>query len=243
MQTVESREEPYRDYIWRVSRKDGDSRINYREFGDIVIHIIDGEYDSDRGGHIIYTERHDSEERDDLNWYEERAKGLIDQLQDDDNIQQCDACDCLYNRKVGVELYEQDLSWSDRHFFKHGLDPRYKAASTNENAETCVWTTGRIFDTVHVVTHLYDTNPFFDDEELVECESLVMTRGFDRSFPDEETRPFEEIHEKYMDIKRKTPRGRSSREKRKEMLELLDWVLKREDRFYTDSRFKPRHQR
>lgn len=233
MTIIESHEGTYRDYRWTIRWKELTSMTE--KYGDVVLSIFDDSYG-------IYTERHTSDETP-LSELKDRARDIISRIHDDENVGRCDACGGLYNRKADNQLYEQEFSWADRHIFTHGMDPRYKSAETNEQTRTCVWTTGRIFDTVHVVTHLRDTNPFYDDEELVNTDSLVMCRGFERVHEDGEVRPFEELQEKYLELKRKTPSGRSARERQKELLELLDWVLQREDRFYTDNRFKPRHLR
>lgn len=238
MTTIEKREGPHRGLTWRVKQQEEDeSTVNYREFGDISLRIVDSEYETDRGGVVLYTERHDSHERDDLDWYVDRAKSLIDQFHDDDNVKQCPACDTLYNVSIDHHRYERELTWSQRHIFHHGMDPRYRQTETREKSQTCVWTTGRVFDTMHMVTHLQETNPFFDDDELVACDSLVLTRGYDKTFPDEEPRSYEDIHEKYMAITRESPKGKHKRKKKKELLELLDWVLKREERYHTKGRF------
>jgi hypothetical protein len=229
----ETRDGTHRDHDWeiRVSERDETTA----QYGDVLVFIRDGTYGQ-------YSERHDSEFTT-LADLEARTRDLIDRLCDDDNIGKCDACGGFYNRRVDKRLYERELTWSDRHIFDGGMDPRYASHETREETKTCVWTTGRIFDTLHLVTHLNETNIFFDDDELVGTKSLVLCRGFERVHEDGATRPFDDVQEKYMDITRKTPRGRDSREKREEMLDLLDWVLKRADRFRTDSRFKYRHHR
>jgi hypothetical protein len=215
----------HEDTPWRDSDRYGDTNID----------LLDG-------NHIIYGERHHSE-RTTLDTLEQRLIDCIDMLCERDDIGQCDACNGLYIRTVDRELCEQTFSWADRHIFTHGLDPRYKAAPTTGRAQTCVYATGRLFDTLHIITHHWDVNPFYSDEQLVACESLNYARGLDRSRPDGEPRSFDEIDEKYMDITRVTPQGRDAREKREEMLDLLDWVLQRADRFRVGDRFKVRIHR
>lgn len=225
----------YRNINWKIRQTGELSERDVNRYGDILITLLDG----NKG---IYTERHWLDETS-LETLETRLKHCIGSIHDDENIEMCGACNQLYNRNVGSRIYEQELTWADRHIFKNGLDPRYKAVETYEHAETCVYTTGRIFDTIHTITHLWDVNPFYTDAELADTDSLVMTRGFSRTRPDGETRPFEALQEKYKELKRVNPDGRDNRDKRNDLLELLDWALKREDRFYTDRRFKYRHRR
>lgn len=233
MKIQTSREGTHRDYRWKLKVRSEGYELD--QFGDTTLHVFDGQYG-------IYIERHHSDATT-LKELEQRVTSLIDDIHDDENIGQCSACDCLYNRTVNNQVYEQDFSWADRHIFTHGMNPRYKAAPTDEAAETCVYSTGFLFDTIHVITHFWDTNPFFSDEELVECNSLVITQGFERTTPDGTVRSFDELQEKFEEIKHTTPDGNDNREKRDDLLELLDWTLKREDRFRTNRRFKYKHHR
>lgn len=232
----DSYEGTYRGLEWRI-RYGGRDEKYYKQYGDISFSIP-----SDTNPCNLYYEGHYFEKTS-IDELQERIESAIDAIHDEENVQQCEACGNLYNRDVKRGRYEQELSWADRHFFKHGIDPRYKRAESYEHAETCVYTSGWIFDTLHVITHFWETNPLYEDEELVACESLASTRGFQRVREDGEPRSFEELQEKYMEITRAQADGRDNREKKKEMLELMDWVLKREDRFYTSNRFRYRRFR
>ena len=174
MTVREIRNGSHRNHKWEIRQRESDELTE--KYGDVILTICDGSLGQ-------YTERHDSAHAT-LTELESRAVSLINQLCEDDNVGKCTACGGFYNKRVNQLQYEHTLTWSDRHIFTHGMDPPYKQHSAHEETETCVWTTGRIFDALHVVTHLKETNLLFDEEELAECDSLVSCRGYNRAADD-----------------------------------------------------------
>lgn len=181
----------------------------------------------------LYSERH-TLEKISIPELKERCKTIISLIQTDENIKICNACGFLYTTRENRVNCEQSFSWMDRHVFTHGMNPRYKSVNQNNESKTCIYSTGFLFDTIHIVTHLDSVNPIFTHDELVNNESLVMAKGYEKDIEDGSARSYEEIQQKYDEIKRMNINRIDDKERKNDLLNILDWVQKRNDTFKTD---------
>ncbi len=149
------------------------SSENKDKYGNVTINIT-------KDNISLYAENHilDKTSFDEL---EKRCKEIISIIDTDENVKICNACDFLYTNRVDGVNCEQSFSWADRNIFTHNMKPRYKSVTPKNKSKSCIYTTGFIFDTIHIITHLDDINPIFTYDELVDEESLVMTKGYQKN--------------------------------------------------------------
>jgi len=199
------------------------SPYNKEKYGDVNFSII-----QNKTG--LYSERH-MLNKTSVSELTKRCKNIISSIHKDEDVKICNACGFLYTTRNNSVNCEQSFPWSDRHIFTHGMEPRYKSVNSNNKSKSCIYSTGFIFDTVHIITHLDDVNPIFTDEELVNNESLVMTKGYEKDIVDGSTRSYEEIQMKYDEIKGMNISSMDDKERKEDLLNILDWIQKRRDRF------------
>lgn len=196
---------------------------NKKKYGDVNISIV-----KDKTG--LYSERH-TMDKTSVSELKKRCKKIISLIHKEKDIKICNACGFLYTTRTSSVNCEQSFSWVDRHIFTHGLDPRYKSVNPDNKSKSCIYSTGFIFDTIHIITHLDSVNPIFTDEQLVNNESVVMAKGYEKDIEDGSTRSYEEVQEKYREIKRRNISKMDDKERKEDLLNILDWMQKRTDRF------------
>ena len=219
LQLMNNKTNKYRGYKYKINRTKDKSKKYKQKYGNVNINII-------KNSLVLYAESH-IYEKTSFNSLEDRCKEIINAIIDNKNVKICSACNWLYTTRDNRTRCEQSFSWSDRNIFEHGMNPRYKSIDTNEFSKTCIYTTGKIFEKIHIITHLENTNPIYSQEELVNYDSLIMAKGYRKNIENGKTRSFGEVQDKYMDIKSKNTYHLKNKDTKTELLNVLDWVLKR----------------